>query len=150
MWLSPATLSFTWVPSISIFRNCARMKARSGLDWEASGEAANLSSFGWQLVWLTCSLADLSLCFEPITKLYVCDRACRGGKHKKNDNDEGAGDIKEKRSFSGFNCKIHNFSRLRRLDFILRFWCSERFQLKHRLQSDPRRCSKPDSRYVCL
>lgn len=102
------TVSFTRAPSISIYRNHACMKARSGLDWEVSGEAVNLSSFGWQLVWLTCSLTDLSLCFELITKLCVCMCATvlRWGEKEKNDNDEGAGDVTEKSGFGGWIGKL--------------------------------------------
>lgn len=65
------TVSFAWGPWVSTSGNGACMKTRSGLDWEASGEAINLSSFRWQLLWLTCSLADLAFCFELITKRRV-------------------------------------------------------------------------------
>lgn len=112
-------------PSIS---TCAYMKTRSGLDWLWGGverEAANLSSFGWQLVWLTRCLSDLSVCFELITKLYVCNcmqEEGGRGRAEKNDNQEGTGDVKEKSRVSGFSDTVSSFSRSPRPEFFSGLW----------------------------
>lgn len=59
----PLKLSCVLWPHISVLRSSTCITSRSGLDWEMSGgESANLSSFGCERVWLTCSLSNLSLC----------------------------------------------------------------------------------------
>lgn len=71
---------FTWAPSISIYRSRACMKARSGLDWEAIVERPSICHhLGDNLSDWKCSLTDLSLCFELITKLCVCATVLRRG-----------------------------------------------------------------------
>ncbi len=54
----------------------------------------------------------------------MCATVCEEGKRRKNDNDEGAGDVKEKNRVSGLNDKIPNFHVLISFeDFIVRKIC---------------------------